>query len=395
MRRISFLRITYIIVFCAASAIVTTAQTFTTLLNFDGKDGAQPALMALIQGSDGKLYGTTVYGGTHGGGTVFTIAPGGSFATLHSFHGTDGRAPFGALVQATDGGLYGTTCCGGAGWGTVYKISPGGKLRTLYKFHNTPDGGNSNAGLVQAADGSLYGTTVNGGTGNCGDGCGVIFKKTPGGKLTTFHTFQGTDGWRPYGLIQGTDGNLYGITSSAGTNGYGTFFAITTAGALTSLYNFCAQQNCSDGASPLGTPVQASDGTFYGTTTGGGANGYGTIFRITSGGTLTTLYSFDKTDGETPWAGLVQGSDGNFYGTTSSGGTNGYGTIFSITSAGTLTTLHNFNRTDGADPNGALMQGADGNFYGVTQRGGTHNKGTVFSLSMGLGPWKRNRHPAK
>ncbi len=390
MRKLSLSRITCIIVFCTATAIVTPAQTFTTLLNFNGKNGAQPCYMALIQASDGKFYGTTVYGGAHNDGTVFTITSSGTLTRLHSFHGTDGTNPCGALVQATNKNFYGTTCCGGAGYGTVFRITLSGKLWTLYKFNNGTNGGNSNAGLVQATDGNLYGTTVNGGSGGCGDGCGVIFKKTLGGRLTTLHTFEGSDGWRPYGLIQAADKNIYGITSSGGANGYGTVFAITTAGTFTSLYSFCAQTNCSDGASPLGTPVQATDGNFYGTTAGGGTNGYGTIFKITSGGTLTTLYSFEGADGKAPWAGLVQGSDGNFYGTTSGGGANGDGTIFSITSAGTLTTLHSFDGTDGADSNGALVQGADGNFYGTTQLGGTHKKGTVFSLSVGLGPLKRN-----
>jgi len=395
MRKLSLSKITCIIVFCAATAIVTPAQTFTTLLNFNGKDGAQPCFMALIQGSDGKFYGTTVYGGAHNDGTVFTITSSGTLTRLHSFHGTDGTNPCGALVQATNGNFYGTTCCGGAGFGTVFTITSSGKLRTLYAFDNDSGGRNSNAGLVQATDGNLYGTTVNGGSGGCTAGCGVIFKITLEGTLTTLHSFGGRDGSRPYGLIQGADGNLYGITSSGGARRHGTVFAITPAGTFTSLYSFCAHTKCIDGASPLGTLVQASDGNFYGTTTGGGANGHGTIFTITSGGTLTTLYRFDGTDGKTPWAGLVQGSDGNFYGTTSRGGAKGHGTIFSVTSAGTLTTLHRFDGTDGADPYGALVQGADGNFYGATQLGGTHKQGTVFRLSVGLGPWKRDLHPAK
>jgi uncharacterized repeat protein (TIGR03803 family) len=396
MRKLSLFGLTCLTVFCAATAIATSAQTFTTLWNFHGKKGSQPVYMALIQGSDGKFYGTSVYGGVHGEGTVFAITSGGTLTRLHSFHGIDGTNPFGALVQATDGDFYGTTCCGGRGPGTVYAITSSGKLRTLYKFHYGRTGANSNAGLIQATDGNFYGSTVNGGSGGCSFGCGVIFKLPLGGKLTTFHTFEGSDGWRPYGsLIQGADKNLYGVTGSGGANGYGTVFTISMAGKLTSLYSFCAQAACGDGASPLGTLVQASDGYFYGTTGGGGANGYGTIFSITSGGMLTTLYSFDGTDGETPLAGLIQATDGNLYGTTSTGGANGHGTIFSITPEGTLTTLHNFDGTDGDDANGALIQATDGSFYGVTQRGGTYNKGTVFNLSMGLRPSKRNLQPAK
>jgi len=137
MRKLSLSKITGIIfVFCAATAIITPAQTFTTLLNFNGKDGAQPYRTALIQGPNGKLYGTTVYGGAHRDGTVFAITSGGTLTRLHSFNGTDGTNPSGTLVQATNGNFYGTTCCGGVGYGTVFAMTSRGTVRTLHKFHN-------------------------------------------------------------------------------------------------------------------------------------------------------------------------------------------------------------------------------------------------------------------
>jgi len=143
--------------------------------------------------------------------------------------------------------------------------------------------------------------------------------------------------------------------------------------------------------------VQASDGNFYGTTFRGGANGYGMVFKITPGGTLITLHSFNGTDGSYSQAGLVQATDGNFYGTTSGGGTNCYpyecGTVFKITPNGTLTTLYNFcsqsNCSDGDNPTAALVQATDGNFYGTTEGGGasgncgSHGCGTLFKITPG------------
>src|ERR1019366_8681017 len=186
--------------FCAAAVIASPAQTFTTLVNFAGANGAHPQA-SLIQGTDGNFYGTTEAGGTSGNcsggcGTVFKITAGGTLTTLHSFDGTDGAYPSAGLVQATDGNFYGTTEGGGAsgncsgGCGTVFKITPGGTLTTLYSF-NSSDGDRPSAGLVQASDGNFYGTTYYGGTSNnCGGyACGTVFKISPGGTLTTLYSF--------------------------------------------------------------------------------------------------------------------------------------------------------------------------------------------------------------
>ena len=185
---------------------------------------------------------------------------------------------------------------------------------------------------------------------------------TPRGTLTTLYSFCTqpgcADGDRPNGgLVQAPDGNFYGTTYSGGANNNsGTVFKITPGGTLTTLYNFCSQPNCSDGESPFVGLVQGSDGNFYGTTGGGGVNGYGTVFRITTGGTLTTIYSFDGFNGLRTDTGLVQAADGNFYGTTLTGGNpyncggQGCGTVFKITPAGKFTTLYIFNVYDGAFP---------------------------------------------
>jgi uncharacterized repeat protein (TIGR03803 family) len=280
--------------------------------------------------------------------TTASAPPSAKFTTLHRFTGTDGIFPEAGLVQATNGDFYGTTAGGGTnnscyeGCGTVFKITPSGKLTTLYSFcseggRHCTDGESPQAGLVQAIDGNFYGTTVGGGANDdCGTGgCGTVFKITPSGSLTTIYSFCSqsncTDGSSPEAdLVQGTDRNLYGTAELGGANGGGTVFKISPSGTLTIIYSFCSQSNCTDGDDPIAGLVQATDGNFYGTTAEGGAHAGsgdaygGTVFKITPGGVLTTLYSFcaqsNCTDGDFPEAGLVQAANGNFYGTTAYGG---------------------------------------------------------------------------
>jgi uncharacterized repeat protein (TIGR03803 family) len=404
-----------IFLLCLATGIAAPAQTFTTLVNFDGTNGSEPSEDRLVQGLDGNLYGTTYTGGAYqtclqGCGTVFKMSRKGTLTTLHSFDSTDGGGPAPGLLLANDGNFYGTTVFGGAnfncsrGCGTVFRITAEGALATLYNFcflTNCADGEYPQAGLIQGTDGNFYGTTNEGGNPGCNApyGCGTVFKLTPGGTLTTLYIFNGVDGSEPSArLIQAADGSLYGTTDGGGY-GYGNVFKITSAGVFTNVYSFCAQGsgNCTDGISPYAGLVQASDATFFGTTAAGGnysncGEGCGTVYKLTPGGTLTTLYSFNKTDGSEPFGGLAEGTDGNFYGTTFEGGnggtcTFGCGTVFKMTPAGVLTTLHNFVGTDGADPNGGLAQATNGNFYGTASFEGANNDGTAFSLVVGLGPF--------
>jgi uncharacterized repeat protein (TIGR03803 family) len=401
-----------------AAEVALPALTLTTLANFDGSNGSR-LVAGVVQGIDGNFYGTTAYGGANDSGTVFKVTPAGKLITLYRFCAqsgcTDGANPYASLVQATNGNFYGTTLNGGANnSGTVFKMTPAGKLITLYSFCaqlNCPDGSQPHASLVQATNGNFYGTTQYGGV----TGRGTVFKITPSGTLTTIYSFcaQSSCGFRPYtGLVQATDGNFYGTTGYGGGNdgfGYcydydcGTVFKITPTGTVTNLYSFCVSQadNCSDGALPTAGLVQATDGNFYGTTEAGGANGLGTLFKITPTGTRTTLYSLCSqsacTDGVDPDANLVQATDGNFYGTTYIGGANNSGTVFKITPQGSLTTLYNFCAqsacTDGFAPVG-LVQATDGNFYGTTESAGTSNGGTVFELSVGLGPFVKTQPAA-
>ena len=392
------LRVGCVIIGFLALALSLQAQTFTftTLHSFDGTDGTNPHA-GLVQATDGNLYGTTYLGGADNDGTVFKITPSGTLTTLHSFAGypTDGGNPDAGLVLATNGDLYGTTYEGEASdAGAVFKITPGGKLKILYSFCsqiNCTDGYFPYAGLIQATNGYFYGTTYLGGTNNQGTVFRII---TPSDTLKTLHSFDITtnpmDGVEPYaGLVQASDGNFYGTTYGGGSYLYGTVFKITTNGTLTTLHSF----DVTDGYFPTAGLVQATDGNLYGTTFAGGANDQGTVFKITPSGTLTTLYNFDVTHGAYPWAGLVQANDGNLYGTTYAGGANGQGTIFKITigATPTLTKLYDFcslsGCTDGYEPVAGLVQATSGELYGTAEEGGVNGDGTVFSLSVGLGPF--------
>jgi uncharacterized repeat protein (TIGR03803 family) len=266
-------------------------------------------------------------------GTIFKIdRRGQNFSTVHRFQGTDGETPQ-SLIQAVDGFLYGTTMLGGGedSQGAVFKMSLNGTLVVLHDFSGT-DGAYPFAGLLQATDGNFYGTTFAGGAdhGDCTDGgCGTLFKITPSGKFTSLYSFctqkHCADGERPRSvLVQGTDGKLYGTTELGGEYGDGTIFRLSPNGRLTTLYSFCSQTGCPDGENPLTGLALGSDGNFYGTTSYGGNHEGGTAFSITPSGQLTTLYNFcsenDCADGDAPEGGLIQATDGSFYGTTYLGG---------------------------------------------------------------------------
>ncbi|HET9407464.1 MAG TPA: choice-of-anchor tandem repeat GloVer-containing protein [Candidatus Sulfotelmatobacter sp.] len=323
---------------------ITPQGALTTLYNFCSQDrcadGALPAA-GLALGTDGNLYGTTEGGGPNGGGgTVFRITPQGMPTILASFSSCtpsncpDGIAPITGLVLGSGGNFLGTTSDVSTSrlpsHGTIFRITPQGALTTLYHFcslANCADGSQP-SGLIQATDGNFYGTTgfsgqlqffsLNGNGAPPVTGMpGTVFRITPAGFLTTIHTFcqqtNCTDGSLPSGLIQASDGNLYGTTDSGGSGGNGVIFRIALNGAFTKLYDFCSQANCADGGQPLAGLIQGTDGNFYCTTTVGGTRTGGTLFRMTPAGAITVLHSFANQ--HEALAAPFQATDGRFYGT--------------------------------------------------------------------------------
>ena len=307
-------------------------------------------------------------------------------APLASFVSSNGAIPLAAMIQADDGDFYGTTSSGGAqNVGAIFKMTADGALTNLYSFTGGTDGTYPYAALLQAADGSFYGTTYFGGTNDYGN----IFKLTANGLVTSVYSFSNSgDGANPTAaLAQGSDGSFYGSTSGGGASGDGNIFKMTAACAFTNLYSF---KGGTDGYAPVGRLVQGTDGNFYGATrhnTIGPYQFYGTIFKIAPDGVFKTLYALNYTDGSYPYAGLIQSDDGNFYGTTHDGGVSGNGTVFRIAPNGSFATLLSFDGfNDGAHPDAELAQGADGSLYGTTTTGGPGSGGTVFRLSFTSSP---------
>jgi uncharacterized repeat protein (TIGR03803 family) len=363
-------------------AALAQAQTYTDLFSFDGTHGQYPTTGILAQGRDGSLYGTTVDGGTSNLGVVFRITPGGTLKVLYNFDGSHGSQPLSGLTLGRDGDFYGTTLDGGemgcspyAGCGTVFKITANGNLTTLHLFGYP--GAYPIAAPIQGTDGNFYGTT---------SGLFYIataYKITPSG---TFTKLSSNYSYAP--LLQGTDGNFYGTRDHGGDHhGDGTVFRMTPKGVRKSVYEF----DGTHGANPYGPVIQAGDGSFYGTTTDGGSENEGVVFKLTADGAITVLHNFGDPkypdDGQQPYAGLVQATDGNFYGVAEAGGTMGYGLIFQITPAGSYSVLYNFDGTHGEYPLSTPVQHTNGKIYGLTEYGGASNDGVVYSLDMGLGPF--------
>ena len=333
---------------------LTPSGTFMTLYTFP----AGVSVKTLFQGSDGNFYGTSspaLVGANSDFGAFFEFSPGGVPLTLASFGGADGAGPAGNVVRAPNKNFYGTTVEGGVydqtsqGFGTIFRISPLGALSAPFSFDGS-NGASPAAGLIQGIDGNLYGTTEYGGQGpaNCVNsainGCGTVFTVTTGGVWSLLYSFKGiADGAFPViPLVQGADGSFYGTTSAGGTTQYGTAFNITADGAFTLLHTFTGLE-----PNQVTSLIQGTDGNLYGTTSDGGSSncpgpsagtsGCGTIFQMTTSGTITTLYQFcslsNCADGQSP-VSLFEAQDGSFYGITSEGGANGLGTVFQFVPAG-------------------------------------------------------------
>jgi uncharacterized repeat protein (TIGR03803 family) len=370
---------------------VSTTGSFNSLVSFTGSEDPYPGsnVTSLLQGSDGYLYGATLSGGPSVKGTTFKLSTAGTVEAISSFGPADGlgQAIY-ALIRGADGNLYGASEVGGAfSYGMIFKLTPSGQYSIIVSF--TGDGG-PNPGyypnnLLQGSDGNLYGTCVYGGV----DNDGTVFKASTSGAFTNLVSFTGNTGSLPGSLplllLQGADGNLYGATATGGSGGYGTVFEVSTLGAFDSLASFTDTTGPDLGDEPIAM-LQGSDGNLYGITYLGGSAGDGTVFEVSTSGAFSSLINFTGTGsfpGTEP-AGLTQGSDGNLYGTTHTGGANGFGTVFQSSTSGAFAELVDFSGSSGAYPGSSpasLLQAGNGNLFGVTSGGGATGAGEVYTVS--------------
>lgn len=361
------------------------AQIFNLniLAQFDGTNGSSPS--GVIQGDNDVFYGTASEGGSNGVGVIFKLANNNLLTVAADFATNSGANPSATPIFGPDGFLYGTTQNGGTSTGgTIFKCSTNGALSTLASFDFVGgkwiNGRNPKSSLTFGPDDLFYGTTLNGGTNDNG----AIFSVSTNGSLTGLQNLSSSSGSFPVaGLTKEADGLFYATTTQGGTDNKGAVISYSTNGSLTSLASF----NGSNGAAPNAALTLGNNGLFYGTTAQGGAYGKGTVFSLDiTNGQITTLFDFDTTNGANPGCELTLGNDGLFYGTTSQGGnTNfnsgqGYGTVFRISTNGSLTKLIEFNGTNGSFPNAELTLANDGTLYGTTTKGGVYDKGTIFRL---------------
>jgi uncharacterized repeat protein (TIGR03803 family) len=366
------------------------AQTFSVVHTFTGgSDGAYP--LNGLTASGKVLFGTASSGGAFGYGVVFKINALNQEIVLHAFTGgKDGANPQGSLIRDKAGNLYGTTTAGGtSNLGTVFKVY--GKIETvLYSFAGGTDGADPQARLAMDATGNLYGTTAKGGT----SGNGTVFKLAPpkiqGGTWTEsvlYNFGTGTDGANPVaGVSFDTAGNLYGTTSAGGAYGYGTIFQLTPGTKWTEniLHSF---QHADDGDVPYAGLISDKSGNFYGAASGGGTGGGGTVFELTpSNGnwTFKVLYSLPGSDISGTFRDLLRDASGNLYGTTHCDGIHSAGTVYKLAPSGgawTYTLLYTF--TAGSDGYYSFSNLAfrEGSLYGTTAYGGSHSAGVLWEVT--------------
>lgn len=378
------------------------APAYSVIYNFagfanGGQDGSSPVSEVTFDKA-GNLYGTTPYGGQSNTGIVFGIAANGTYTVLHSFTGDDsktgGSQPNGGVTVSSSGDLTGTTSFGGTtNYGTAWRLKSGGAYSVQHDFDGDED---FPYGTPLSASGATYGTTLYGDP----NGTGTIWKLTKKGGFSMIHGFTQADDEAAYpngGLVQDSDGNLYGTASQGGTSacGCGAVFRIAPDGSsYTTLYSFTGG---ADGEFPMGALVRDTDGTLYGTASetlfsfSCDTNGCGTLWQLKPNGAFTVLHTFagGNNDGANP-VGNVLKIGNAIYGTTEYGGgsgcnSHGCGTVYklSVKAGVKYKVLHKFaeGTGDGQRPLAGLAQGAKGKLYGTTYVGGQYNNGTVFAVS--------------
>lgn len=388
----------------ATSLLITAAWAASAtklVYSFGGNADGEYTDTELVRDSAGNLYGTSVQGGIFGGGTVFQVNPAGVHTVLYDFTGgADGGEPYKGVTLDAQGNLYGTAVTGGGGsceggCGVVYKLSNSGGSWNQTVIHTFTGSDGSGPGSPVAIDknGDVFGTTPTGGA----NGIGVVYqlREDAGAwKFRVIHTFTGGDdggGGSASRLLIDAAGNLFGVCTVGGANGFGTVFEMSQHQGqwqFTTLYAF---KDSPDGALPYGGLVADRAGSLFGTTYYAGANDLGTIYQLTKINGVWTervLYSFQGgSDGGSPISTLVADAAGNLYGTTSEGGAAacGCGTIFKMsrdtTGKWTETVAYRFPGTPqpGFAYNG-LVADPSGIFYGATVHGGSGNDGAIYKF---------------
>lgn len=363
---------------------------FSALHHFDNADGASP-YSTLIEASDGKLYGSTVFGGPQNAGVIFCIEKNGEgFAVLHHFSGPDGSRCYSGVAEGSDGMLYGTTQIGGGfDEGTVFRIAKDGTgFAVMHAFLLSAEGGIPYGQLIEDQNGYLYGTFAEGGSGNGG---GVFRIRTDGTgfqvlKNFSFSVFEGAS---PLGtLTEAPNGRLYGTTASGGTEFKGTIFSLNKDGSnFTNEHSFVGLDGSL--ALPGNRLFAASDGKLYGVNFSGGTANAGTVYRFGPSTTgFAKIFDFDVVNGDGPYVGVIELPNGQLCGTTSHGGEGGLGTVFQLDKNGSnFSTIHTFDivNADGVGPVAKLIVATDGWLYGTAEGGGHEGIGTIFRTDPSSG----------
>ncbi len=360
------------------SGLPSQAQTATINTLASTNFGSYTAIYGVTEGTDGNFYGQA-FDNTY----IFRVTPAGSLSTLSGQLAANcGLQTVGNLILAGDGNFYGTTRIQGTGGGGVlfqYNISSK-TCAPIYSFNPTTDGYYPSGGLTYGSDGNFYGILSQ--SPEDASGSGAIFQVTPAGKFSIVYNFQnGADGGNPVGyLIEATDGNFYGATTTGGSGANtGTIYRLTPGATfpwvLATQYNLGSLT----GTNPSGQIVEGPDGNLYGALQSGAANNFGSVWQLDLQDDYSDFYDFTSANrAET----LVVGGDGSLYGATTygDGANNSQGEFFKLTTAGVYTTLADFSTSSAnlEEPIGQIIQGSDGDFYGTAQTGGAHNAGGVW-----------------